>query len=57
MTESVKDRRDTFEEESRQSLVPGTLPVTMGSESITGSKRADTRPYTIPSKHERRKSS
>lgn len=57
MKESVKDRRDTFEEESRQSIVPGTLPITMGTESETAAKTATTRPYTIASRHERRKSS
>lgn len=57
MKESVKDRRDTFEEESRQSVVPGTLPVTMGSESETAAKGVTTRPYSIASRHERRKSS
>src|SRR5258707_11584161 len=31
MRESVKDRRDTFEPESRVSIVPGTLPVTEGT--------------------------
>ena len=31
MKESVKDRYDTFEEESRKSIVPGTLPVTEGT--------------------------
>ncbi len=31
MKESVKDRRDTFEDESRISIVPGTLPVTEGT--------------------------
>ena len=31
MKESYKDRRDTFEAESRVSIVPGTLPVTEGT--------------------------
>src|SRR4028119_1918660 len=57
MKESVKDRRDTLESESRQSIVPGTLPVTMGSESETAAKGVTTRPYSIASRHERRKSS
>ncbi len=57
MNESVKDRRDTFEPESRVSIVPGTLPVTMGSESETAAKPTTTRPYSIASRHERRKSS
>lgn len=57
MKESVRDRRDTFEEESRQSIVPGTLPITMGSESETAGKGITSRPYSIASRHERRKSS
>ena len=57
MNESVRDRRDTYETESRQSIVPGTLPVTIGTESETAAKKAVTRPYTIASRHERRKSS
>ena len=31
MKESVKDRRDTYNPESRVSRVPGTLPVTEGT--------------------------
>src|SRR5918997_392399 len=57
MRESVKDRVDTFEPESRQSIVPGTLPVTMGSESETAAKGVTSRPYSIASRHERKKSS
>jgi hypothetical protein len=57
MNESVKDRVDTFEEESRHSIVPGTLPVTMGTESETAAKEITNRPYTVASRHERRKSS
>ena len=55
--ESVKDRRDTFEDESRRSIVPGTLPITIGTESETAAKTATTRPYTIASRHEKRRSS
>ena len=57
MNESVRDRRDTYETESRLSIVPGTLPVTMGTESETAAKEVTNRPYTIASRHERRKSS
>ena len=57
MNESVKDRVDTFEEESRQSIVPGTLPVTVGTKLEEASKNASTRPYTIASRHEKRRSS
>src|SRR5206468_4407998 len=31
MKESSRDRRDTFEPESRRSIVPGTLPATEGT--------------------------
>jgi NADH-quinone oxidoreductase subunit B len=62
MQESVKDRQDTFEPESRQSMVPGTLPVTEGTAleretEIEVAQNKTSRPYTIPSRHERRRSS
>ena len=62
MNESTKDRPDTYEAESRESLVPGTLPVTEGTalERETEAEVAQnrtSRPYTIPSRHERRRSS
>jgi len=62
MNESVKDRQDTFEPESRQSMVPGTLPVTEGTAleretEIEVAQNKASRPYTIPSRHERRRSS
>ena len=57
MKDSVKDRRDTFEKESRQSIVPGTLPVTEGTVLEEMAKTNENRPYTVPAKHERRKSS
>ena len=62
MNESVKDRRDTFEPESRVSRVPGTLPVTEGTalerEMEARVEREDTsRPYSVPSRHEKRRSS
>jgi NADH-quinone oxidoreductase subunit B len=62
MKESVKDRRDTFEPESRESRVPGTLPVTEGT-ALEREKEMDvaagdaSRPYSIPSRHEKRRSS
>ncbi len=54
MKESVKDRRDTFEPESRVSIVPGTLPVTEGTAlereiEIEVAQNQVSRPYTIPS--------
>jgi NADH-quinone oxidoreductase subunit B len=62
MNESVKDRQDTFEPESRQSMVPGTLPVTEGTAleretEVEVAQNKTSRPYTIPSRHERRRSS
>ena len=62
MKESVRDRRDTFEPESRVSTVPGTLPVTEGTAleretEIEVAQNHVSRPYTIPSRHERRRSS
>jgi NADH-quinone oxidoreductase subunit B len=62
MKESVKDRRDTFEPESRLSITPGTLPVTEGTAleretEVEVGRNEVSRPYTIPSRHERRKSS
>ena len=62
MKESVKDRRDTFEPESRVSIVPGTLPVTEGTKlekemEVEVAEGQAPRPYSVPSKHERRRSS
>ncbi len=62
MKESVKDRRDTFEPESRVSIVPGTLPVTEGTAleketEIEVAQNQVSRPYSIPSRHEKRRSS
>ena len=62
MNESVRDRRDTYEPESRVSVSPGTLPVTEGTAleketEVEVAQNQVSRPYTIPSKHERRKSS
>jgi len=62
MKESVKDRRDTFEAESRVSRVPGTLPVTEGTaleremEARVENEDAS-QPYSVPSRHEKRRSS
>ncbi len=57
MNESVKERRDTFEEESRKSIVPGTLPVTEGTTLEAKSKNAESKPYSVPSRHEKRRTS
>ena len=55
MKESSRDRKDIPEVEARTAAVPGTLPITDGStvgEAVTRSS-----PYSIASKHERRRSS
>jgi len=57
MKESVKERTDTFEDESRQSVVPGTLPVTEGTKLEESAKDAPSKPYSVPSRHEKRRSS
>ncbi len=54
MKESVRDRRDVPEDEARHSLTPGTLPVTDGS-TLRESEPALPRPYTIASRHEKRR--
>jgi len=62
MKDSVKDRRDTFEPESRVSTIPGTLPVTENTalerEMQDEVRKGEvSRPYSVPSRHERRRSS
>jgi len=54
MKESVRDRRDVPEDEARHSLTPGTLPVTDGS-TLRESEPEVSRPYTIASRHEKRR--
>jgi NADH-quinone oxidoreductase subunit B len=54
--ESVRDRRDVPEDEARAAFVPGTLPVTDGSTSQQD-VLPEARPYSIASRHERRRSS
>jgi len=56
MKESSRDRKDIPEEEAREAFVPGTLPITDGS-TAGQNVLAESRPYTIASKHERRRSS
>lgn len=55
MKESVRDRKDVPEEEAREAVVPGTLPVTDGS-TARQNTLPESRPYTIASRHERRRS-
>jgi NADH-quinone oxidoreductase subunit B len=54
--DSARDRRDVPEEEAREAVPPGTLPVTDGSSALKDALQ-ESRPYTIASRHERRRSS
>jgi hypothetical protein len=60
MKESTRDRRDTFEPESRKSIVPGTMPITEGTAleketEVEVAQNQVSRPYTVPARHERRR--
>jgi hypothetical protein len=55
MKESVRDRRDAPEPEARAAITPGTLPVTDGS-TLRAKEGAQSKPYTIASRHEKRRS-
>jgi NADH-quinone oxidoreductase subunit B len=55
MKESVRDRRDSQEDEAREAISPGTLPVTDGS-TLDQPERVQPQPYTIASTHEKRRS-
>ena len=58
MKESVLDRRDVLQAEARDAIAPGTLPVTINSQAEEDAPRTGvTRPYSIASRHERRRSS
>jgi NADH-quinone oxidoreductase subunit B len=59
MKESSRDRRDVPEEEAREAFGPGTLPVTDGStaSAVSTDVLPSARPYSIASRHERRRSS
>ena len=58
--ESVRDRKDVLVEEAREAVPPGTLPasgVSATNEAAAQEKPEGwSRPYTIPSRHERRRS-
>jgi hypothetical protein len=56
MKESSRDRRDVPDDEARTALGPGTLPITDGS-TVKQDVLAESRPYSIASRHERRRSS
>jgi len=55
MKESIRDRRDAPDEEAREAIPPGTLPITDGSTMRDG-ETVRPQPYTIASKHEKRRS-
>src|SRR3989440_9837687 len=55
MKESVRDRKDVPVEEAREAVPPGTVAATDGS-TVQGAGAADSRPYTIASRHEKRRS-
>ncbi len=55
MKESIRDRRDAPDEEAREAITPGTLPVTDGS-TLREPQTAEPKPYTIASRHEKRRS-
>jgi NADH-quinone oxidoreductase subunit B len=58
--ESVRDRKDVLVAEAREAVPPGTLPasgVSATNEAAAMSEPERARPYTIPSRHERRRSS
>ncbi len=56
MRESARDRRDVPEEEAREAVPPGTLPAS-GVSALNEAAADKSRPYTIASRHERRRSS
>jgi NADH-quinone oxidoreductase subunit B len=55
MKESIRDRRDAPDEAARDAMTPGTLPVTDGS-TLRDNQPVRPQPYTIASKHEKRRS-
>ena len=55
MKESIRERRDAPDAEAREAITPGTLPVTDGS-TLRQPDIAQTKPYTIASRHEKRRS-
>jgi len=55
MKESIRERRDAPDEEARAAITPGTLPVTDGS-TLLQQDVAQSKPYTIASRHEKRRS-
>ncbi len=56
MGESVRDRRDVPLDEARETVPPGTLPASGVSATNEAAAQNVSRPYTIASRHERRRS-
>jgi NADH-quinone oxidoreductase subunit B len=54
--ESLRDRKDVPAEEAREAVAPGTLPPS-GVSATNEAAAQKPRPYTIASRHERRRSS
>ena len=58
MRESVRDRKDVRPEEAREAVPPGTLPGSgVSATNEAAAQQTSSRPYTIASRHERRRSS
>ena len=58
MKETMRDRRDVAVEEAREAVPPGTLPASgVSATNEAAAQETPSRPYTIASRHERRRSS
>ena len=58
MKESMRDRKDVPASEAYEAVPPGTLPATgVSATNESAAQETPTRPYTIASRHERRRSS
>ncbi len=58
MRESLRDRDDVPPEEAYEAVPPGTLPaVGVSATNEAAAESSPSRPYTIASRHERRRSS
>jgi NADH-quinone oxidoreductase subunit B len=58
MKESLRDRKDVPNEEAYEAVPPGTLPASgISATNEAAAQEQPSRPYTIASRHERRRSS
>jgi hypothetical protein len=58
MKESMRDRKDVPAEEAYEAVPPGTLPASgVSATNEAAAQETPSRPYTIASRHERRRSS